>query len=111
MKPAHDVLHSFRTHVREAGYKAKTARKLCPRLSGLTIVVGMFIHSCLAQDLAPRAYLITPLHSNAINLTYSSTMVDWISTESSPLQVRLAVTVCRTSAITIHSAYLAAQPT
>jgi outer membrane putative beta-barrel porin/alpha-amylase len=24
-----------------------------------------------AQDLAPRAYLITPLHSNAINLTYS----------------------------------------
>jgi hypothetical protein len=26
---------------------------------------------CLAQDLAPRAYVITPLHSNAINLTYS----------------------------------------
>ncbi len=24
-----------------------------------------------AQDLAPRAYLITPLHSNAVNLTYS----------------------------------------
>src|SRR6202008_967102 len=31
----------------------------------------MFLHSCWAQDLAPRAYLITPLHSNAINLTYS----------------------------------------
>ena len=31
----------------------------------------MLIHSCWAQDLAPRAYLITPLHSNAINLTYS----------------------------------------
>ena len=27
--------------------------------------------SCRAQDLAPRAYIITPLHSNAINLTYS----------------------------------------
>jgi len=26
---------------------------------------------CLAQDLAPRAYLVTPLHSNAITLTYS----------------------------------------
>ena len=24
-----------------------------------------------AQDLAPRAYIITPLHSNAVNLTYS----------------------------------------
>ena len=36
-----------------------------------TILVEMFLHSCWAQDLAPRAYLITPLHSNAINLTYS----------------------------------------
>ncbi|HEX8814774.1 MAG TPA: transporter [Terriglobales bacterium] len=27
--------------------------------------------SALAQDLSPRAYLITPIHSNAINLTYS----------------------------------------
>ena len=26
---------------------------------------------CRAQDLAPRAYVITPLHSNAVNLTYS----------------------------------------
>ena len=29
------------------------------------------IISCLAQDLAPRAYLITPMHSNAATLTYS----------------------------------------
>jgi Putative MetA-pathway of phenol degradation len=35
------------------------------------ILPGMFLHSCWAQDLAPRAYVITPLHSNAINLTYS----------------------------------------
>jgi len=27
--------------------------------------------SCSAQDLAPRAYLVTPLHSNAVTLTYS----------------------------------------
>src|SRR5258705_2403515 len=26
---------------------------------------------CRAQDLAPRAYVISPLHSNAVNLTYS----------------------------------------
>jgi len=26
---------------------------------------------CYAQDLAPRAYLITPIHSNAVTLTYS----------------------------------------
>ena len=71
MKPTHDVLYSFRTHLREAVCEAKTARNLRSRLLGLTIFVGMFIHSCLAQDLAPRAYLITPLHSNAINLTYS----------------------------------------
>ena len=25
----------------------------------------------LAQDLSPRAYLITPVHANAVNLTYS----------------------------------------
>jgi Putative MetA-pathway of phenol degradation len=41
------------------------------RLLFLTILTEMFLHSCWAQDLAPRAYLITPLHSNAINLTYS----------------------------------------
>ncbi len=37
----------------------------------LIVVFAVFIPSCWAQDLAPRAYLITPLHSNAINLTYS----------------------------------------
>jgi hypothetical protein len=29
------------------------------------------LHVLSAQDLAPRAYLITPLHFNAITLTYS----------------------------------------
>ncbi len=37
----------------------------------LTILAGVCISPCSAQDLAPRAYLITPMHSNAINLTYS----------------------------------------
>jgi hypothetical protein len=27
--------------------------------------------NCHAQDLAPRAYLVTPIHSNAVTLTYS----------------------------------------
>jgi hypothetical protein len=33
--------------------------------------VGLLAGNCTAQDLAPRAYLITPIHSNAITLTYS----------------------------------------
>ena len=36
------------------------------------LFVGCLVAStCHAQDLAPRAYIITPLHSNALNLTYS----------------------------------------
>lgn len=35
-------------------------------------ILGSFsTRTCLAQDLAPRAYLITPIHSNAAILTYS----------------------------------------
>jgi hypothetical protein len=39
------------------------------RLLVLTILAGMSVDSCRAQDLAPRAYVITPLHSNDITLT------------------------------------------
>jgi len=46
-------------------------RSLPPNLLFSTIFAGMLIPCCWAQDLALRAYLITPLHSNAINLTYS----------------------------------------
>jgi hypothetical protein len=35
------------------------------------IAFAVLVHSCRAQDLSPRAYLITPVRSNAINLTYS----------------------------------------
>ena len=43
--------------------------KVC-RWTLLSCVVLSLAHS-LAQDLAPRAYLITPVHSNAITLSYS----------------------------------------
>ena len=35
-------------------------------LSGWSFCAGI----CHAQDLSPRAYLITPIHSNAVNLSY-----------------------------------------
>jgi hypothetical protein len=35
------------------------------------LVCGLFAPVCRPQDLAPRAYLITPVHSNAVTLTYS----------------------------------------
>src|SRR5271165_1889816 len=42
-----------------------------PRLWFFAIVAGISLHSGWAQDLSPRAYVITPLHSNAIILTYN----------------------------------------
>jgi hypothetical protein len=39
------------------------------RLLYLTTLFVVLLHSCPAQDLAPRAYLITPLHSNAVTLS------------------------------------------
>lgn len=38
----------------------------------LLVLIGIaFSYPCGAQDLAPRAYLITPVHSNAVTLTCS----------------------------------------
>ncbi len=51
--------------------KIANSRSCIIRLFFFAILTETFPHSCRAQDLAPRAYLITPLHSNAINLTYS----------------------------------------
>ena len=68
--PTHNCRHSIAA-VGEKDYERKTLRDLRASLLCLTILAGMFVHSCWAQDFAPRAYLITPLHSNAINLTYS----------------------------------------
>lgn len=43
------------------------------KLSGALVAFGILLNAgnCRAQDLAPRAYLITPVHSNAATLTYS----------------------------------------
>jgi hypothetical protein len=41
------------------------------KLAGAMLVVTWALQSLLAQDLAPRAYVITALHSNAVTLTYS----------------------------------------
>lgn len=35
------------------------------------VLAGGLWPSCRAQDLSPRAYVITPIHANAITLTYS----------------------------------------
>ncbi len=40
------------------------------RLASLFVLIGMGLFTS-AQDLAPRAYVITPAHSNAVTLTYS----------------------------------------
>jgi len=37
----------------------------------LPMLVGILIHSCQAQDLAPRAYIITPVHANAVTVTWA----------------------------------------
>jgi hypothetical protein len=39
--------------------------------SALVLVCDLFAPVVRPQDLAPRAYLITPIHSNAVTLTYS----------------------------------------
>lgn len=38
---------------------------------GVFLVGCLTVGSCLAQDLAPRAYVISPVDSNAVTLTYS----------------------------------------
>jgi hypothetical protein len=35
------------------------------------LISGLFPPVCRAQDLAPRAYIITPVHSNAVTLSYA----------------------------------------
>ena len=39
--------------------------------AGVVFSVCIVVGICRAQDLAPRAYVITPLHSNAITLTWA----------------------------------------
>lgn len=37
----------------------------------LAFIAGGYIAASFAQDLAPRAYIVTPVHSNAVTLTWS----------------------------------------
>jgi outer membrane putative beta-barrel porin/alpha-amylase len=41
------------------------------RVAGFFLGMGLGVFPCQGQDLAPRAYVITPIHSNAVVLTYS----------------------------------------
>ena len=41
------------------------------KLVSLMAVVACSVHGLIAQDLAPRAYVITPLHSNAVTVAWS----------------------------------------
>jgi hypothetical protein len=45
--------------------------QLALKLVLLMAVVACSVHGLVAQDLAPRAYVITPLRSNAVTLTWS----------------------------------------
>jgi hypothetical protein len=47
------------------------ALKLASKLASLMAVVVCSLRGLSAQDLAPRAYVITPLHSNALTLAWS----------------------------------------
>ena len=42
------------------------------RLLILAALTGFLIAPLTVQDLSPRAYVITPVHSNALTLTWSS---------------------------------------
>lgn len=53
--------------------RTRTVKLRATRASGIALFFGFFlvVGDYRAQDLAPRAYVITPIHSNAITLTYS----------------------------------------
>jgi outer membrane putative beta-barrel porin/alpha-amylase len=61
----------------------RRSRRLCSLGSLFILLVATALTS--AQDLAPRAYIITPIHSNAVTLTYSFIDGDLIFDNSVPL--------------------------
>jgi len=44
--------------------------RLLLRFAIVAMIAGYFCQTDCAQDLAPRGYIITPIHSNAITLSY-----------------------------------------
>jgi len=71
------------------------------RMRRIILLLCLF-HTCgiCAQDLAPRAYVITPLHSNAVTLTYSFYNGEIILMET-----------CRSRTLPLASTYLCLAPT
>lgn len=63
--------------IKSKGIHVPYRRKFSPRNRGfirwrLAIALAIAVSSCVsAQDLAPRSYVITPIHSNAVVVTYS----------------------------------------
>ena len=53
--------------------KLYTVRLLSPGSFPRLVIFGLYLaaNASYAQDLAPRAYVITPIHTNAVTLTYS----------------------------------------
>jgi hypothetical protein len=49
----------------------KQRMRLALKLGWPVLAVACLLQALAAQDLSPRAYVITPLHSNAVTLTYS----------------------------------------
>jgi hypothetical protein len=45
--------------------------RIALKLARSVVLVTWLMGAAYAQDLAPRAYIITPIHSNAVTLTYS----------------------------------------
>jgi len=56
---------------REARFARSGPRPPLRRCAAVLLVTALLSHGARAQDLAPRAYVITPLNSNAVTLTYS----------------------------------------
>jgi hypothetical protein len=65
------VLIDVETLCGPPGYLLSMIRSHTKRWSIVLLAVLLAAARCLAQDLAPRAYIITPVRANAVTLTYS----------------------------------------
>lgn len=54
-----------------AGWTPDGRMRLALKLACLMVVAAGSLHLLRAQELAPRAYIITPIHSNAVTVAYS----------------------------------------
>jgi hypothetical protein len=65
--------------------QASAKRERLSKVVLATVVTLFPLHMACAQDLTPRAYTITPVHSNAITLTYSFNSGEILVGESIPI--------------------------